>query len=140
MTTVAIGGLPVLELEDELVDHDCPLHADVELGDLTALSERDRSWLVAACSDLHVAEEEARRLQVALTDIERRASLEDMHRDTPWVDLTTQARSRHAMRMISARLESALKWAKEHREHMRRVLVGETLRPASGLDLWDRTV
>lgn len=55
----------VVLLDDELVDESCPMHADVELGDITALAPHERNWLEnIACPELHEFYETARRRQL----------------------------------------------------------------------------
>lgn len=49
-----------LALTDSLVEDACPLHADVQIGDICALDDRDRLYLDALCNDLHFAMDHAR--------------------------------------------------------------------------------
>lgn len=107
----------LLLLEDELVDDDCPLHADLELGDITKLSVYDRRWLeTIACPDLHFCYDAARRAQMKLR-------ADDL-------GLDRVAYLRRQMNLACERASSV-------RARMRRLIAGEP-EPSSGplIDLW----
>lgn len=104
----------VLLLEDELVEHLCPLHADVEVGDLSRLTDGQRRWCEIACDDIRFCEGAARLAQVALTHADPG--------DKRWA--------------LELRLEKSLAVAARVRENLRRMIAGEPEPERSDIDLW----
>lgn len=108
----------VVLLDAELVDERCPLHADLELGDLSSLNAYDRKWLFhIACPELHQFYATARRSQLELRE-----------------DIGSDKRE-----FLGRQLRLALKAIDQVRREMTRIIAGLP-RPSDRplIDLWAR--
>jgi ATPase subunit of ABC transporter with duplicated ATPase domains len=108
----------VVTIDEEICEHDCPLHNDLEFDHEAELNVHEEKWTDLACKDIEFHETAARTWQL---DSER----EDLHPDK--------------RAFARGQMKNALKGAQRIRAELRRVLAGDPLSyDGPFVDLWAR--
>lgn len=107
----------VVTLDEEIVEHVCPLHEDLSFDDFAELNVHQQAWLDLACADVAFHEDGARGWQLKL---ERE-------------DLSYKDRA-----FAKGQMSNALRGAQRIRDAIRRTIAGEPEPDVPFIDLYAR--